>query len=107
MHPLIALSLLAMVVVLFVVPALLGALSSKWGSIGCSTLISPFLMVGAITLTGKAYWHFNHDPSGGCGGECGAASYSAGLWPLLIPVFMVPAFFVSWLVIALMKSARK
>ena len=105
---LLVLSLSAMLAVSIGVPALLARQGSKWGAIGCSTLISPFLMLGAIKLTAMAYWHFNHDPSGGScsGGECGGEAYAAGFWPLLIPVFMVPALFVSLLVILLLRRSK-
>ena len=106
---LVALCIIAMIAVLIAVPAVLGRQSSKWGAIGCSTILTPFLLVGAISVTAKVYWHFNRNSAGGgCpGGECGAAGYSAGLWPLLIPLFMIPAFFVSWIIVELMGRASK
>ena len=106
---LLVLSLSAMLAVSIGLPALLARLGFKWGVIGCSTLISPFLMLGAAKLTAMAYWHFNHDPSGGScsGGECGGEAYAAGLWPLLIPVFMVPAFFVSLVIILLTRRGPR
>ena len=106
---LVALCAIAMVAVMIAVPVMFGKHGAKWGAIGCSTIVTPVLMVGAISLTAKVYWHFNRDLVGSScsGGECGAASYSGGLWPLLIPAFMIPAFFVSWIVIALMRSAAK
>ena len=82
--------------------------ASKWGAIGCSTILTPFLFLGATKLVALAYWAMFPGSGSGCsGGECGGEAYAAGLWPLLIPVFMVPAFVVSMVIILLMRSARK
>lgn len=113
---LLVLVVVVLLVVLIGMPAVLGAWSkpgSTWGAIALSTLVSPFLMLGAAALLvvlNRAVPH-EHVSRGCPGGECGGAGYAAGyadaLWPLLIPVFMVPSFLVSTLIILLIRSARK
>lgn len=101
--------LLAMGIVFFAVPIILGRWGggSKWGSIGCSTILTPFLVLAAIKLVAKAYWAMFPGSGSGCsGGECGGDAYAAAYWPLLIPVFMVPAFLISLTIILLMRRAR-
>lgn len=81
---------------------------SKWGSIGCATIVTPFFLLGATKLLGKIYWALYPGSGSGCsGGECGANSYAGGLWPLLIPIFMVPAFFFSLIVVLTVRATRK
>ena len=101
-------SIITMIAILFAVPVLFGlwrSALSKWGAIALSTVVSPFLMLGATKAIAIAYWAIHSDPANrGCpGGECGVDAYAAGLWPLLIPVFMVPAFFVSLIIILLVR----
>ena len=101
-------SIMTMIAILLAVPVLFGLWRralSKWGAIALSTVVSPFLMLGATKAIAIAYWAIHSDPANrGCpGGECGVDAYAAGLWPLLIPVFMVPAFFVSLIIILLVR----